>query len=397
MKSNRLKSLVAIFTLLNSILFSQDAMITQIAGKNMTTFSVKNQSFEGKGWDTIVSKVQKSDFVLIGEDHFINEIPFFFSALTNKVKFDNFFCEIDTYSAKIIESKIKNLSDTQLRNYVADFGNVFSFYAFDPEFELLKQLVNSKTSIYGTDQILLVADRLVCSELKLKTKNAKAKKIYENIENKSKSYFAEFLKDQNKPFFMKTVEFESEIKKLLVLNLSQEEKEKAEALQFTAKIYNDEDSHHLRIQLMKSNLMKVYSEWKDKKNLFKFGANHLAKGESLLKIYDIGNLVNNVADSKFKNSLHIMILGKSGTQASPFQGFPDEIVDENSGSFKLLKPFFDHVTSNEWSCFDMLPLRMALENGKLIVKDVKLARIIKGYDYLVIIPKVTASKFPKTK
>lgn len=397
MKSNRLKSLVVIFTLLNSVLFSQDSVITQIAGKNMTTFSVKNQSFEGKGWDTIVSKVQKSDFVLIGEDHFINEIPFFFSALTNKVKFDNFFCEIDPYSAKIIESKIKNLSNTQLRNYVADFGNVFSFYAFDPEFNLLKQLVNSKTSIYGTDQILLVADRLVCSELKLKTKNAKAKKIYENIENKSKSYFAEFLKDQNKPFFMKTVEFESEIKKLLLLNLSQEEKEKAEALQLTAKIYNDEDSHHLRIQLMKSNLMKVYPEWKDKKNLFKFGANHLAKGESLLKIYDIGNLVNNVADSEFKNSLHIMILGKSGTQSSPFQGFPDEIVDENSGSFKLLKPFFDHVNSNEWSCFDMLPLRMALENGKLIVKDVKLARIIKGYDYLVIIPKVTASKFPKTK
>ncbi|KFC19559.1 hypothetical protein [Chryseobacterium sp. FH1] len=397
MKVSRLKSLIVFFTLFNSIVFSQDSLITKIARQNMMTFSVKNHSFEGKGWDTIVSKVQKSDYILIGEDHFTNEIPFFFSALTNKVKFDNFFCEVDPYTAKIIESKIRNLPDKKLRNYVTDFGNVFSFYAFDPEFELLKKLVSSKTSIHGTDQILLVADRLVCNELKLKTKNAKARKIFENIETKSKSYFAEFLKDQNKPFFMKTVEFENEIEKLLLLNLSQEEKEKVEALQLSARIYKGEDSHHLRIQLMKSNLMKVYPEWKDKKNLFKFGANHLAKGESLMKIYDIGNLVNNVADSRFQKSLHIMIIGKSGTQASPFQGFPEQMVDENSGSFKTLKPFFDRITSDEWFCFDMHPLRTALENKKLIIKDVKLIRIINGYDYLVVIPKVTASKFPKTE
>lgn len=138
--------------------------------------------------------------------------------------------------------------------------------------------------------------------------------------------------------------------------------------------------------------MKNYAAWADKKNLFKFGANHMPKGESLLKIYDIGNLVNNIADSKFKKSLHIIIVGKSGMQASPFKGFPATKVDENGDDLKVLKPFFPLVTDKQWHSFDMLPLRKALEEKQINCTD-GLRRIINGYDYLVIIPEVTAGKF----
>ena len=148
MKSIRLLALLIVLTASPSITFSQDSLITKIVKKDLTTFSVDTKTFTGKGWDTLYIKIQKSDFVLIGEDHFTNEIPFFFSAITKKVKFDNFFCEIDPYSAKILESKIQNLSEIQLRKYINDFGNVFSFYGLEPEFQLLEQLVKSKTNIY---------------------------------------------------------------------------------------------------------------------------------------------------------------------------------------------------------------------------------------------------------
>ena len=138
--------------------------------------------------------------------------------------------------------------------------------------------------------------------------------------------------------------------------------------------------------------MDVYSDWADKRNLFKYGANHVPRGESLMEIYDIGNLVSNINDSKFKNSLHIMILGTSGTQASPFQGYPEEKIDENSSILKTLKPITSAIDTNQWQCLDMIPLRKALNEGKISISDIKLSRIIKGYDLLVIIPKVTASK-----
>ncbi|MEO6639159.1 MAG: hypothetical protein ABIN25_12855 [Ginsengibacter sp.] len=114
--------------------------------------------------------------MLIGEDHFTNEIPAFFKTVTAEVKFDNFFCEIDPYSAKIIRDKIAILPEEKLDKYIASYGTTFSFFALDPEFQLMKQLVKSITNVFGLDQILLVADRLICSELKQLTHNAQARK-----------------------------------------------------------------------------------------------------------------------------------------------------------------------------------------------------------------------------
>lgn len=376
------------------ISFSQDSLVTQYVKKNAKTFVVNETAFTGNGWDNLINEIQKSDYVLLAEDHFTNEIPFFTSAVTDKVKFDNFFCEIDPYSAEIITSKIKKISDAQLEKYVDDFGNVFSFFAMEPEFKLLKKLVKGNTLVYGIDQVLMNADRLICSDLKMKTKNEKARKIYEDIELKSKTYFADFLKDPSKPMYLLTDDFEKQISQLLTLNVSQNEKEQIEALKITAKIYK-EQNHHLRVQLMKNNLMNVYNKWVNKKNLFKYGAGHLAKGESYLKIYDIGSLVGNIADSQFKNSLHILVIGKSGAQGSPFRGFPEQPINENSNNTKVLKPIFSAVEGNQWYCVDMLPLRNALENKKIIVNDITLSRIINGFDFVVVIPKVTASKFPE--
>lgn len=392
----QLKKLTSTYLLIIAILLSlnchsQDTLITQIAKNNFTLLSPDKMSFRGAGWDTLLHQIQKADFVLIGEDHFTNEIPAFFKAITAQVKFDNFFCEIDPWSAEIIRDKIAVLPAGKLDNYLASYGNTFSFYSLDPEFQLMKQLVKSKTKIYGLDQILLVADRLLCSELKKITKNAAARKIYDTIETNSKVYFDNFLKDPSKPFYFLTDNFEKNLRSLDGLQLSQKEKEVIAGFKISVEIYK-EQNHHLRVQLMKSELMKNYAALDNTKNLFKFGANHMPKGESLLKIYDMGNLVNNIADSKFKKSLHIMIIGKGGMQAAPFKGFPATKVDENSDDLKVLKPFFTLVTEKQWRCFDMLPLRKSLEDKQFNCAD-ELRRIINGYDYLVIIPEVTPAKF----
>ena len=39
---------------------------------------------------------------------------------------------------------------------------------------------------------------------------------------------------------------------------------------------------------------------------------HLARGESFLTIYDIRNMVANIAESNFEESYHIMIIGEAG-------------------------------------------------------------------------------------
>lgn len=376
----------------NAIAVAQDSLITALAKNNVSTFSKAQNEFSGEGWEKIIQQAGASDYVLIGEDHFTNEIPFFVSSMASRIQFGNFFCEIDPYSANMIEDKIKTLSKPQLDQYIAEYGNTFSFFALDPEFRLLEQMVRSNADILGTDQILLIADRLICNELQKQTKNREARKIYAAIADSSKVYFDRFLSNPGSPFYMLTDEFEQRLNRLSALQLSAKETEIIQSLRLSARIYK-EQNHHLRIQLMKNELMKAYPQWSYKKSLFKYGGFHLAKGESLLKIFDIGNLVHNIADSQFKTTLHIMILGKSGTQGSPFKGFPEQIVDENSDNLKFLKPIYRAVEGENWHCFDMRPLLRAMEEGRLQVNDISLERVIKGYDLVVIIPTVTASRF----
>ncbi|RZK37791.1 MAG: hypothetical protein EOO90_24280 [Pedobacter sp.] len=385
-----------ILLLFTTQLFAQDSLITSLSKKNLTTFNKSNGSFSGAGWENIIKKIKASNDVLIGEDHFTNEIPYFTSAIASTAHFDNFFCEIDPFAANILQQKIKTLSPTALQDYVNTYGNAFSFYSYTAELDLLKQFSKSNTKIFGTDQILIVGDRVICSELQKTTKNPIAKKIYQAIAANSKIYFDRFLKDQSQTFYLLSDDFAKKIDTLSGLKLSTEETKIVDMLKLTAKIYKSR-SHELRIQLMKSQLMEVYGNWQGKRNLFKYGANHVTKGESLLEIYDIGALVSNLNDANYKKSLHIMIMGLSGKHASPFEGFPDSEIDPNSNMLKKLMPITKTVEGQDWHCYDLVPLRTELNAGKLVVKDLTLQRIIKGYDLLVVIPKVSAAQFAKAK
>ena len=380
--------------LMSQINFAQDSLLIALAKQNTTYFTFENQKPKGKGWDQILEKAKASNNVLIGEDHFFNEIPLFVSALTQSVKYDNFFCETDPYSAALLQNNCRNLSEIALNNFFKKDGYMLSFFALEPEFNLLKNLAKAGVNIKGTDQIIMIADKLFYERLATKTKNKALAELYKQEAAKSKEYFEKFSKDPSQPMYMLTPEYEQNFNKLRAMEKSTEGVEILKKLALSRKIYL-EQSHSLRIQLMKQQLLDNYSALAKQKNLFKYGAVHMPKGESLLKIYDIGNIVHNIADSRFEKSLHIMIVGKSGMQGTPFEALPAQKLDAENGDLKGLKPFFQAISGTDWHCFDMMPIRKEMEQNKLTINDKMLLRVINGYDYLVVIPTVTAATFSK--
>lgn len=56
----------------------------------------------------------------------------------------------------------------------------------------------------------------------------------------------------------------------------------------------------------------------------------------------------------------------------------------------------DMVTSEAWHSFNMHRLQEELEKGTLKVANPELLRIIKGYDLVIVIPTVSAARFPTT-
>ena len=190
-----------------------------------------------------------------------------------------------------------------------------------------------------------------------------------------------------------TEEFLEQLDRLEQLDLSTEEDQIINDTRLSASIYK-EQNHSKRVKLILHQLMKDYPKWKDSKNLFKYGANHLTRGESFLTVYDVGNMVSNITKSNFEESFHVMIIGESGFLGSIFEIFPPTKVDAENGFYlSYLKPFFTITEGKQWHLFNMEPIRKAVEKNQLKIENVNLLRVIKGYDALVIIPEVTPAKF----
>lgn len=356
--------------------YGQDRVLDSLVQKNNFPFQIeKNVSFQGKGWDVLLNEIKQSNSVLLGETHFTNEIPYFTNAIINEVKFDNYFLEVDPYSVDIIETKIKSLSAEKLNSFVKEYSTNFSFLEQEPEFDLFKDLVQRNTKIYGVEQISIFADQMVISSLKETSKNKKVIEIYEQMLHNSKLASS---KEGLEKYYLLSEDCLQKIDLLLKLKLSDKERKQIEDLKLSREIYVKR-SHPLRIQLLKNILLNQLADWKNKKNLFKFGANHLPKGETILTktdIYDIGNLISNIEEANFRKSLHIMIVGKG----------------EDGNDNASFKSFLNVAKEDQWYCFDLRPLKKSILQNKLKVDDVYLSRVIKGYDYLIYIPKVTKSK-----
>ncbi|MBB2148101.1 hypothetical protein [Pedobacter gandavensis] len=356
--------------------YAQSTLMDSLIQKNYTTFQKNNNnSFEGKGWTNLKDEMTKSNSVVLGEFHFQNEIPYFTNAIINSIKFDNYFLEVDPYLVKILEEKIKTLSPDELNKFIKEYGNQrsFSFLSQEAEFDLLKNIIKHQIKPYGVEQVSLFSDRVIISELNKHSKNAKAKVIYKQMMDNSKA----FDRKKNTEFYFFSKDFSEKLNALTALNLSANEKEQIEAIKLSQELYLNR-IHRLRVQLLKHLTLQKLPEWKDKKNLFKFGAGHSPKGESLLEVYDIGNLVSNIEDGNYRKSLHVMVMGKE--------------EGETLADLEMYKSFLTVVKDNNWYNYDLRPLKEAISKNKLKVDNLELERIIKGYDYLVYIPNLTKMK-----
>lgn len=355
--------------------YAQTTLMDSLIQKNYSTFKKNNNNtFEGKGWITLQNEINKNNSVLLGELHFTSEIPYFTKAVINNIKFDNYILEIDPYTINTISTKIKSLSPAELDKFRNESGSALSFLQGEAEFDLFKNIHQQNIKLFGADQISLFSDRLLFTELTKQSKNAKAKEIYKQMIANSAAYDTK----NNTTFYLFSDDCMAKMNALSALNLSASEKEQIEALKLSRELYLSR-IHPLRVQYMKHLVLEKLPEWKDKKNLFKFGANHMPKGESLMEVFDIGNLVSNIEEANYRKSLHIMLIGKA--------------EGETLADLDQYKSFLTVVKDDNWYAYDLRPLKQAISKKKLKVEDLELERIIKGYDYLVFIPNLT--KTPK--
>ena len=394
--------IVVIIFNLGEVLAQTDSTMSNVVRDHIYPFHF-NGSFNGEGWDKIKEHAEKHKYFLIGEDHGFAEVPLFTKELIRHVGYDLFVTEIDSVSASI-SKRLASQTKAQIDSFHTSNPSALSFYSAKEEFELLQELAKSNADIWGLDQVSLFSTGIVFRRLNEVCTSEEAKKLTAELAELSDELFIEATRTANYDtlfIFSSTQQVFDRLKRVL-----QKENPKAKNIfndiENSWRIYNGIEgaNYDTRLGEMKSKLLNYYLNCssngkKYKKVLYKFGAYHVGKSESVLGRHDVGNFISNIAEAEGASSYHIMVVGKKGKMNSFYltegmESMSYDISDKESPLHALL-PLADLV-GKKWVYIDLKPLKKSMRKGKLIIGNHFLEKTIDGYDGIVIIPETTASR-----
>eukprot|EP01133_Synstelium_polycarpum_P002688 gene2688-3107_t len=365
-------------------------------------FLLTNGNFNGPGWDMLRDEIKKVQFVMIGEQHGMAEIPYFTGKIADDFKPKALVIEIDPYSAEALKKLA--LKPATWPAYFKERPYDMAFYSWQTEMELARKMQLQNIDIWGLNEINFLGMERFFTDLAALTKSADNKKWALSMAKTYKEHDKPIFADEKRfgefgAYTLKAATIDSMVTRFH--NESPASKRMLNNLKLSIPAFAN--NYPMRVNLMKRNLLNYLSPIQTKdsislpKLLFKFGANHLSRSKDMLRVYEMGNLADNLADAANKKTLHILIAGKQGTSNFMAPVNNSEAIKPyiwaKDDDLSSLHYFYNQVKENQWVIFDLRPLRSALERNKIQIKDPDLKKFITGFDVIVFFDKVSGNKF----
>jgi hypothetical protein len=414
--STRAKIFVRVaFACVSVAALAQSNPLADELAKNRYSLSMQDGHLSGPGAQVIHDLVSDSQFVMVGEDHGVAQIPQFVGALCDKLApqgFHTFAVEAGPLVAGELQpwiAKPDHLAKTA--EFEKKFPDSIAFFNMVQENDLLAHCAAASPGtfqLWGLDQELMGASGYMLSRILETRPGPKATGVVQQaIQDEAKAR-AKAAETGNAGALYMLSASEDEFKALrgaLTADGSAEARSLFDQLAITRQIYQESMngqgavSNRRRALLMKANFTRYYdaatrAEGKPPKVLFKFGDWHLYKGFNPLHNNDLGNFLVELADEHGQKTAHIIILGVEGPHlhfagiGHPYQADSTKILDDPD--YKFMKPMVDNLAPEGWTVFDLRGLRKNFRS--LGPVDTATERLIFGYDVLVLIPQVTASQ-----
>ena len=385
--------------------------------QNRYQLNVRDGQLSGTGLAVLQNAVAGAQFVLIGEDHGIAQIPQFVGAvcdMTGPEGFHTMAVETGPLASEELQRWVaRDDGRAQLIEFEKKFPETIAFYNFKEEYDLLSRCAGSAQGsnfhVWGLDQELMGSSGLILTRILETHPGGEATAETQRLLQENDEAHAAAVKSGSPgDIFMMSISDHdvNRLRDLLYKQGNATSQALMNALNQSRDIYQKNmngsgfDSNRERALLMKANFVSDYNkateaEGKPPKVLFKFGAWHMYKGINPLHNNDMGNFVAELADGQGAKSLHVLILGVKGSQlrfagiGRPFQPANFSLADDQDSDFLFLKPLFNNLEAKGWTMFDLRGLRKGF--GSLESVDKEMERMIFGYDLLVLIPNVVPS------
>ncbi len=369
--------------------------------KNIYSISIENDRFAGDGANILQKAIQGQQFLLVGEQHGIQEVGAFTKALFLEGVphgFEYLCFETDPFIAQKLENLV-NEGLESLQAFSKELPLTIPFYNNVEDFDFLdKVLKNSqaKGSIFwGVDQVFAAAPRYLFSRLAEIAPNQEAKTLAEQYLQTGIEGFNAFIQTQDQSKSLMSLLRPEDFKKLFAAFGSEEKQESTRILkgiQKTQEIYGyyfagkQYDNNSVRAKLMKKQFMDYYRNAQkhtpEPKVVFKFGSTHTYKGLSYYDQLDLGNMVYELAAMNGNSALYVSVLGLKGETSS---GFAGKQAFDNSKNINplILEAIQERANaSKEWLLIDLKTIRHQFSKRKIA----PLRDIVFNYDFLVIVP-----------
>jgi hypothetical protein len=418
MKMHRAGTLAfASYFLFTACSHAQNAAFTETLKKNRGAISVQDGKLAGPSAEVLRAALAEAQFVALGEDHGIRQIPEFAAALCAELAthgFHHMGLEIGTYVAPDLE-KIARGEDgaKQLADFEQKYPETIAFYNWQEEFAMLQKCENAASpghmTLWGLDQEFMGATGFLADKILATNPGPDAKAAVETLLKETNQARASAAESGNPgDLFMMTAKQEEldHVRDLLKKQGKPEAQKLFDAFLVSREIYQKNmsgdyyESNRQRDLLMKKNFSEPFAASSQSngvlpKVFFKFGAYHMFRGISPLHSSELGNLIGEAAEANQLKSVHILIAGVKGEQlqfvgiGKPSVAAPLDLAGDKDSPFLFLKPLFDAQAENSWTLYDLRALRDGFSKyGKI---DPELERVIFGYDFVVFIPDPKAS------
>lgn len=380
--------------------------LAEKAAQSRHAVSFKEGSFSGPGWDLLLAEGRKSRFFLVAEEHGVAEIPAVVRELFRALApagYRKLAIEISPPMAEVIDGIVRGPDGlANLTKFFAENPPGVAFFTLQEEAELLRSV---RSAVPGDEQVLwgldyeVAADRYLLDRLRRRAPEGPARAAAEALWRKSAEAWKTVSETHNPAAFFsfsQSPEIFADLRKAwpnpdpesaLVIDVLQE----TLAINQLFVARRNWESNDLRARLNRRAFLRYWNEVRAKgeppRVLFKFGASHMVRGRNITEVFDLGNLVFEMAEAEGSQSFHVLVVGGTGTQRAVFN--PAKLVYE-PGPVKLaaeeaLVPIVRQALPEGFTLIDLRPLRPLLPASRTRAADPALMRAVHGFDAILIL------------
>lgn len=400
---------------------AQESVFKERLLKNRYGLTVSGGNLDGSAVPILRPVLQDAQFVLVGEDHGIAQVPAIVGAFCDQLMpagFHTMALEVGPLAAGNLQAWVRDPTGRdRLSTFEKQYPANIAFYDWSEEFDLLSHCAakaDGPFHLWGLDQELMGSSGWILTKILEQNPGPDAARQARQLLKKNNEANAAAEKSGNPTELFMMSASDDELNSLSVA-LRKEGNTTSQtlfdSLLQSRQIYQKNmsgqsaESNRQRSLLMKHNFVANYQQTtfsgtQAPRILFKFGAWHMFKGINPLLNSDLGNFLAEVADGQGTTSVRILILGVKGDQlrfagiGRPAAPAPLNLAEDKDSDFLYLKPMFDNLLADGFTVFDLRSFRPDFRSIGPV--DRELERLIFGYDFLVLIPHPAASH-PLTK